>query len=111
MQISFLTVIVLILISVGGEVSHCQTKEPESAETAMHKEQAQKFSQEVVAAINGNRLITQKEVDELIAAQLYNLQEKIYSLRKSALENLIARILIEEEAKLRHLSVAELIKG
>lgn len=66
--------------------------------------------EEVVAVINENRVITQREVDGLVLSQLYNLQERVYSLRMNALESLIIKILIEEEAKAQHLSVGELRK-
>lgn len=61
-----------------------------------------------LAVINNQRVITQKEVDESIAPQLFALQQQIYALRKAALENLIARELLEEEAKRRRVSVESL---
>jgi protein-disulfide isomerase len=58
----------------------------------------------VVAVVNG-RKITESEVDRSIAAQLIPLQQQIYSLRKIAMENLILRTLLEDEAKKRGLSL------
>ncbi|HWP44665.1 MAG TPA: hypothetical protein VNO14_15565, partial [Blastocatellia bacterium] len=55
----------------------------------------------VLAVIDGRRVITQREVDEMIGHQLFVLQEKIYALRKGALDSLINRIIIEEEARAR----------
>lgn len=52
-----------------------------------------------VAAIAPDRLITLKELDESIGLQLYSLKEKMYALRKNALENLINRIALEREAQ------------
>jgi protein-disulfide isomerase len=63
---------------------------------------------EVIAIINGSRIITRIEVDSLIGSQLYDLEEKIYNLRKNALNNLITRILLEEEARNQRVTVEEL---
>ena len=54
--------------------------------------------EEVVAVVNGRR-IKQKEVDDTIAAQLLPLQQQINALRKKALENLLLRAILEDEAK------------
>lgn len=64
---------------------------------------------EVVAVVNG-RQIAQTEIDTTIAAQLIPLQRQIYALRQTALENLILRRLLEDEARRRGLSV-EALKG
>jgi len=63
---------------------------------------------EVVATINGHRVITQKEVDDLIGVRLYDLQQKVYFLRDVALNNLITKVLLEEEAKARGITVDDL---
>lgn len=63
----------------------------------------------VVAVVNG-RKITQLELDMSIAAKLAPLQEQVYDLRKTALENLIFRIVLEDKAKRRGLSVDDLKK-
>ena len=70
--------------------------------------QEQGSKTEVVATINGNRVITSSEIDELIAPQVYSLQERIYSLRKNALDNLITKIVLEHEAKMRGVTVEQL---
>ena len=75
--------------------------------------QAQKDKEphaETIATINGKRTITRQEVDALIGSQLFNLEERIYNLRKSALENVITRVLIEEEAQSKGITVEELKK-
>jgi protein-disulfide isomerase len=64
---------------------------------------------EVVAVVNGQR-ITLKELDDLSGPELYNLQEKIYNLRKRALNNLITKSLIEAEAKVRGVTTEQLRK-
>lgn len=69
---------------------------------------AEDGSGEVVAVINGKRVITRREVDEVIGHQLRALQEKIYDLRKKALDNLVVRILLEEEAQARGVMIEEL---
>lgn len=61
----------------------------------------------VVAIVNG-RKITQREVDEAVAAQLFPLEEQIYALRKSALDNLVLRTILEDEAGKRGFTVEEL---
>jgi predicted DsbA family dithiol-disulfide isomerase len=64
--------------------------------------------EEVVAVVNG-RKISQSEVDQTIAAQLIPLQQQIYALRETALENLILRRVLEDEARRRGIS-AEALK-
>lgn len=63
----------------------------------------------VLAKIN-NVEITQKEVDESIAARIYPLQQQLYAIRKAALENLITTKLLEREAAAKGVSIAELRK-
>jgi protein-disulfide isomerase len=65
---------------------------------------------DVVARVNGQP-ITQDEVDNSIKMQLYNMQEKIYGLRKSALNSLIIKLLLENEAKQKGMSSEELKKS
>lgn len=62
----------------------------------------------IAAIINGRRVITQKEVDEYVAQQINDLQEKIYVIRRNALNNLITKAILEEEAKSRGLSISDL---
>ncbi len=64
---------------------------------------------EVLASVNG-RVITAREVDELLGSQLQELQEKIYFIRKTATNNLIIRVLLEEEATARGITVDNLKK-
>lgn len=66
-------------------------------------------AEEVVAVING-RKISRTEVDRTIAAQLGPLQRQIYSLRQTALENLILRRVLEDEARRKGISV-EALRG
>src|SRR6266550_3381558 len=47
-----------------------------------------------LAIVNG-RSITQREVDNLVIAQTLPLEEKLYAIRKAALENLITSKLLE----------------
>jgi protein-disulfide isomerase len=61
----------------------------------------------VLARVNG-RAITQKEVDKTVVAQTLPLEEKLYAIRKAALENLIISRLLEDEAKKRGISIASL---
>ena len=61
----------------------------------------------VVATVN-NIEITQKQVDDSVAAQIYPLQQQLYAIRKAALENLITTKVLESEAASRGLSIADL---
>lgn len=62
---------------------------------------------EVVAEING-RNITLNEIDDSLGPQLYSLQERIYLLRRNALNNLLTKELLEGTAKERGITVEEL---
>ena len=61
----------------------------------------------VVATVNKFE-ITQKQVDDSIAAQIYPLQQQLYAIRKAALENLITTKILESEAAARLISLDEL---
>jgi protein-disulfide isomerase len=61
----------------------------------------------VLATVNKIE-ITQKEVDDSIAARIYPLQQQLYAIRKAALENLVTTKLLESEAAARSISIAEL---
>jgi predicted DsbA family dithiol-disulfide isomerase len=63
----------------------------------------------VVARIN-NSEITQQQVDQSVAAQIYPLQQQLYAIRKAALENLITKKVLESEAAARGILVEELRK-
>lgn len=60
----------------------------------------------VVAVVNGREII-QKEVDSSLVSQLFPLEQQIYALRRAALDNLILKTILEEEAKKRAVSVEE----
>jgi len=64
-------------------------------------------SDAVVATVNG-REIRRSEVDELLLAQIMPLEQQLYALRKSALENLVITTLLEAEASKRGVSLVEL---
>jgi protein-disulfide isomerase len=61
----------------------------------------------VVAIVDG-RKITNGEVDDSIANKVFALQQQLFALRKSALDNLISRSLLESEASRKQLTVDEL---
>lgn len=65
---------------------------------------------EVVATINGQRKIMLKEVDALAGPELQGLLDRINTLRWRALNNLITRALLEDEARARGLTIEELNK-
>ncbi len=66
-------------------------------------------NEKIVATVNGKG-ITQDEVDSSITSQLFPLQQQIAAIRKIALENLILRTILENEAKKKGISVEELRK-
>lgn len=90
--------VLLLLICVAGDRAYGQ---------AQSNKDPQK---EAIATINGKRIITRQEIDELIGSQLFNLEERIYNLRKNALENVITRVLVEEEAQSKGITVEDLRK-
>lgn len=61
------------------------------------------------ATVNG-KPITKADVDNSIVAQILPLEEQIYALRKVALENLVVRTLLEQEAKRKGISAEDLKK-
>lgn len=61
----------------------------------------------IPASVNGSE-ITQKQVDDAVAARIYPLQQQLYAIRKAALENLIATKLLASEATARGISIEEL---
>ena len=61
-----------------------------------------------VVVVNGSRVITQSDVDSAAGRDLYILQERIYELRRKALDGLIDKILLEQEANARGITVEEL---
>jgi len=63
----------------------------------------------VLATVNKIE-ITQRDVDDSIAARIYPLQQQLYAIRKAALENLVTTKILESEAAARHVSIAELRK-
>ena len=65
---------------------------------------------EKVLARVGDKEITQKQVDDSVAAQIYPLQQQLFAIRKAALENLVTRKLLESEASARGVPVEELRK-
>jgi predicted DsbA family dithiol-disulfide isomerase len=61
----------------------------------------------VVASVNGGN-ITQKQLDDSVAARIYPLQQQLYAIRKAALDNLITSRILENEAAARSVSIEEL---
>ncbi|MFN2530599.1 MAG: thioredoxin domain-containing protein [Pyrinomonadaceae bacterium] len=54
--------------------------------------------------------ISQQQLDDTIATQLFPLQQQIFALRKTALDNFVNHLLMEREAKRRGLTLADFIK-
>ena len=99
--------VLLALLTGNIEVSFSQARKPRSDEA---KDTKPKEGEGIIAVINGSTIIKEKEIDEAIGSQLYSLQERIYNLRKKALENLVTHILLKEEASKRGVTEEELRK-
>src|ERR1044071_10388638 len=65
-------------------------------------------SPETVVATVNHIEITQKQVDDSVATQIYPLQQQLYAIRKAALENLITAKILEIEAAARGIPIEEL---
>src|SRR5215216_1812861 len=65
-------------------------------------------SRDTVVAIVNEKNITQAEVDSSVISELFALEQQIYALRRAALDHLISRRLLENEAARRNISVEEL---
>jgi len=65
---------------------------------------------DAVVIVNGSRVITEEDVDVAAGRELYLLQERIYTLRQKALDSLIDKILLEQEANTRGITVEELVR-
>jgi predicted DsbA family dithiol-disulfide isomerase len=61
----------------------------------------------VLANVNGTS-ITQKQVDDSVAARIYPLQQQLFAIRKAALENLITTRILEHEAAAQGIAIDEL---
>src|SRR5215217_3038754 len=61
----------------------------------------------ILASVNGVE-ITQKQVDDSVAAKIYPLQQQLYAIRKAALQNLITTKLLASEAAAKGMSIEEL---
>jgi hypothetical protein len=60
-----------------------------------------------VAVIDSARSITLEEVDKAIARQLQSLEERIYLLRRTALESIISRAVLETAARREGVTVEQ----
>ncbi len=77
---------------------------------ATDKSSVRAQSEDTVVARVNDTSITLKEVDNSIVSRLLPLQQQIHALRRTALENLIVRAVLEGEAKKRGIAVEELRK-
>jgi len=64
----------------------------------------------ILAFVNGKPL-TEQQVDESIGQEIYRVQQQLYLLRKQALNNLINRSVLEDEARARGTDLSSLTKG
>lgn len=61
-------------------------------------------------ALIGTKRITLAEVDKQLTQQLLDLEEKAYQLRRNALEGLVNRYLVEQEAEGKGQTIEEYLK-
>lgn len=106
MAFNALAFILLILISGDASVGLSQCVRTGGQVTTA--DQKRKDGSDVAAVINGSHVITQREIDEAIGPQLYSLQERIYNLRKKALEHLVIQLVLKGEAEKRGITKEEL---
>ncbi len=99
-------VVLLVLLFGNGNLDFCQSQEAKPEEP---KDPGSKgVGSHIVALINGSRVVTEREIDEAVGSQLFPLQERIYDLRKKALDDIVIGVLLNEEAKKRGITEAEL---
>jgi len=103
-------VVLLSVLSAQTNAGFSQTRKSGGDEAQCCPDAKTKDGQNIIAVINGSRPIREREIDEVVGSQLFNLQERIYNLRKKALEELIVQILLKEEAEKRGVSEDELRK-
>ena len=104
-------VLVLLALLTGSiEVCLSQAQKPNIDPANCCQDTRAKEGDGIMAVINGSMIIREREIDEAIGSQLYTLQERIYNLRKKALENLVTQVLLKEEASKRGVTEEELRK-
>jgi protein-disulfide isomerase len=65
-------------------------------------------TQDKIVAVVNDTAITEAEVDQMVLSQILPLEQQLFAIRQAALENLIVRHLLEEEAKRKGVSVEDL---
>lgn len=65
-------------------------------------------TQDIVAKI-GDKAITRQELESPIASHLYNLQLEIYNLKRKSLDQIIADLVLREEAERRGIPLQQLL--
>lgn len=100
--------VVTLLILMSGNARVGLSQSVRTSRDGSTTDQNRKDGREVMAVVNGGQVITQSDLDDAIGPQLYNLQERIYNLRKKALEHLVIRLVLKGEAKKRGITEEEL---
>jgi predicted DsbA family dithiol-disulfide isomerase len=101
-------VILFVLLPGNAAVGFSQPQRSNREET--RQQQKSNHDAGAGAVVNGILVITEREIDEAAGPQLYDLQERIYNLRKKALENLVIRVVLKAEAEKRGITEGELKK-
>lgn len=92
--------IVLLLTLAPLVLLQCASPELPAGKTA---------SRQVVARV-GDREITEGEIQERIRGQTLRIENQIYTIKKQAIDALVAELLLEEEARKRNLTKEQLLQ-
>lgn len=99
--------VVLWTILFSGNGDSAQAQAVKTPEVRATEDEKTANGSAIRAFING-RPVSEKEIDELIGSQLYSLQERIYQLRKRALEDLVVQLVLKSEAANKGVTVEQL---
>ncbi|NLJ29972.1 thioredoxin domain-containing protein [Desulforhabdus amnigena] len=85
-----------ILFSFSSQMTQAATSSPRQSKNA-------------VASVNG-QIITSEQIEKPLASQLYRMQQEIYNLKRTQLEQTIAQILLQKEADKKGISLDQFVK-
>ncbi len=93
--------VVLLFILSPLALLQCAGPEPSESKAALSKQ--------VIARV-GDREITEEEIQEKIQGQMLKVKNQIYTIKKRAIDAMVAELLLEEEAQKRNLTKEQLIQ-
>jgi hypothetical protein len=92
---------VLLLALAPFFLLQCASPEPPAGKTTSGKQ---------VLAKAGDTEITEEDIQERIRGQLLRINNQIYTIKKRALDTVVAELLLEEEARKRNLTRGQLLE-